>query len=488
RANRWTFCADARNTASPVCEPVAYLCLVDSTADTRCTTNTIVAKFCADSANADTAPCGVNVARWEKYAYSVEVSVDNNGTPNDETDDITTETRTKATIEEITTDSDNTGFINLPVVEYDPPEADTAPGRKQRAALSDAVVQNGASTASLILLTLGNHKEGIDPAVNLLGEETDGAFFFNGAQNGRDIFYAGITPTTDLGAPLDMPTTATWHGRIRLYTGFVNGVGYGEDDFQLMINFAEGAGTLASVTTVSNRGNTAVVTIDGKFDSLGLVTGTTTVKTGDTTYGGLLTGLIGKEGAVGGFVADGNKGIKDDETESTNKNLFAGAFVANNKICEANPFSFRCRAEFDTARRAVVAKCIGDTPDGQTCAEAKRFICNANGDYSALNANDPTQFAAFGDYSNPFASLCDGDGTDQSIAAVKTLRRNACLADTPASRASGNCPTILTAEGVNTDIWTARAVEDNGTTKLTFREMVKKVYAENDSPTAFLAT
>ncbi|MCA8833824.1 MAG: hypothetical protein K8953_01955, partial [Proteobacteria bacterium] len=84
-----------------------------------------------------------------------------------------------------------------------------------------------------------------------------------------------------------------------------------------------------------------------------------------------------------------------------------------------------------------------------------------------------------------FASLCDDDGTDVSIATVAALRKSACLAD---DTESPDCPGIITAEGVNTDIWTARAVEDNGTTKLTIRETVKKVYAENDSPTEFLTT
>ncbi|MCA8833532.1 MAG: hypothetical protein K8953_00475, partial [Proteobacteria bacterium] len=445
RANRWTFCADARNTASPVCEPVAYLCLVDSTADTRCTTNTIVTKFCANSANADTAPCGVNAARWGEYAYVV----DDKGTS------VTTDdTRTKATIETITTDSPNTGFMNLPVVEYNPLEVGKDPGANQRDALDAAATKQVGVSVDVRILTLGNHQVGSDPAVNLLGKETDGAFFFNGQQNGRNIFYAGITPTTDLGAPLDIPTTATWHGRIHLYTGFTSGVGYQEDDFQLMVNFADGAGagTLASVTTVSNAGHTAVVTIAGKFDKVGLVYGTTTVKVGDTTYGGLLTGLIGKEGAVGGFVADGNKGIKDDRTESTTRNLYAGAFVANNKICTLNPFNPRCRKEFADARAVVVEKCSGAglSPIPPTmlvpllepeieakmvkiaeCAEAKPSICRVTNNY------DTTQFTEAEDYTKPFASLCDDDGTDVSIATVAALRKSACLAD---DTESPNCP------------------------------------------------
>ena len=462
RTERWTFCTQVANVTNSICEPVAYLCSAVGDVDARCTTHTIVADFCAEPANEGKAPCGVNTARWAKHAYVV----DDKGTS------VTTDdTRTKAPIlETILSTSDKAGFINLPVVTYEPPDEGEDPGPKQKEALeAAAATPMDVTEVNLNLLTLGNHKVGDDPAVNLLGEEEDGAFFFNGIQNARNIFYAGITATTDLGAPLvapdgdDAPTKLTWNGRIHIYANIYGGIALRSDDFQLKIDFADG--TLKSETTIIHPRDTAVVTIVGKFDRFGLVYGTTTLNIAGI-HGGLLTGLIGIEGAVAAFVSDSESNLD-----------YAGAFVANDKVCTLQPFGAKCLNEFDDERAVVAKKCIGVdiSPNDETCAAAKPFICVATrGDYDA-------RFAAGEDYSNPFASLCSGI---ESVALV-ALQREACIAGTPASSdatfpVGESCSTLITAGGVTANVWEHTAEKTDGT-KLVIRKTIEQVYDETAS-------
>ena len=501
RTNRWTFCLKEGNATHSICEPVAYLCSIAvGDVDVRCKTNTtgvtvagdycddianantatcnVTVAFCADSANEGKAPCGVNTARWAEYAYSVD-----EGALPDASDDTTT----KAPIlETILSTSDETGFINLPEVTYDPPDEGEDPGPKQKEALeAAAATPMDVMEVNLNLLTLGNHKVGSDPAVNLLGEEEDGAFFFNGIQNARNIFYAGITATTDLGAPLvapdgvDAPTKLTWNGRIHLYANIYGGIALRSDDFQLEIDFDDS--TLKSETTIIHPRDTAVVTITGKFDRFGLVYGTTTLNLNTAgMYGGLLTGLIGIEGAVGAFVSNSESSLD-----------FAGAFVANDKVCTLQPFGAKCFKEFNEERAMIADGCSGAglspippemlvapiAPEIATkmakiaeCAAAKPFIC------VATSRNYDARFAAGEDYSNPFASLCSGI---ESVALV-ALKREACIAGTPASSdatfpVGESCSTLITAGGVTANIWEHTAEKTDGT-KLAIRKTIERVY------------
>ncbi len=481
RTNRWTFCLKEGNATHSICEPVAYLCSAVGDVDVRCKTNTtgvtvagdycddianantaacnVTVAFCADSANEGKAPCGVNAARWAKHAYVV----DDKGTS------VTTDdTRTEAPIlETILSTSDETGFINLPVVTYEPPDEGEDPGPKQKEALeAAAATPMDVMEVNLNLLTLGNHKVGDDPAVNLLGEEEDGAFFFNGIQNARNIFYAGITATTDLGAPLvapdgdDAPTKLTWNGRIHLYANIYGGIALRSDDFQLKMDFDDS--TLKSETTIIHPRDTAVVTITGKFDRFGLVYGTTTLNLNTAgMYGGLLTGLIGIEGAVGAFVSNSESSLD-----------FAGAFVANDKVCTLKPFGAKCLKEFDDERAVVAKKCIGVDilPNDPTCAAAKPFIC------VATSRNYDARFAVEEDYSNPFAPLC----SDIESAALVALQREACIAGTPASSdatfpVGESCSTLITAGGVTANVWEHTAEKTDGT-KLAIRKTIERVY------------
>ena len=182
-------------------------------------------------------------------------------------------------------------------------------------------------------------------------------------------------------------------------------------------------------------------------------------------YGGLITGLIGEEGVVGAFISNGQGTDEDGMAVTTRTNPYAGTFVANNKVCTRNPFNARCLKEFAEARAVVATRCRGGdiSPDDPTCAVAKPSICRVTNDY------DIRQFKAEENYVDPFVPLCNNDGTADSIREVKALRKTACLAD---DSVNPNCPAIITAEGVNTDIWTARAVKNDGT-KLTIRETIE---------------
>ncbi len=122
------------------------------------------------------------------------------------------------------------------------------------------------------------------------GEATDGfAIFLNG-----DVHNAGILSTTRLGAPLAETTTnARWTGR------FSERVGQGDianTNITLMVSYSGTSGTITS-TSIGSGG--AYTFTDVAFNNVGIITGTIT-RTADTSAG-IVTGLIGAEGAVAVF-------------------------------------------------------------------------------------------------------------------------------------------------------------------------------------------
>ncbi len=155
------------------------------------------------------------------------------------------------------------------------------------------------------------------------GEATDGvAFFF--ASSG---FYAGILSGTDLGAPVDNPagTTASWVGQLQ--TIFFDT----KKDFVLEVTFGGTGDNAGSIEAFVHRQSRDPYYnyyahhfhLKGDFDDSGLITGTIDAgkftnndreDTSGTRWAGVLTGLIGQEGAVGVFHSNGS--------------LYAGGFVA----------------------------------------------------------------------------------------------------------------------------------------------------------------
>ena len=120
-------------------------------------------------------------------------------------------------------------------------------------------------------------------------------------------FYAGLLPTTTLGAPItDINTDAIWDAKVALSDRQTS------PSFKMRVTFDGSQGTINS-GTVSSGGvftngvapNTSL-NIRGRFRSDGLLYGTT----GRGVWSSTLTGLIGVDGAVGAFWgASGPQGI-----------------------------------------------------------------------------------------------------------------------------------------------------------------------------------
>ena len=181
-------------------------------------------------------------------------------------------------------------------------------------------------------------------AINSLGgDSADGVAFFKGQVGNNSYYYAGILSGTDLGALRTETTgTAQWNGifqaigrRVELgYNG--RNIAYANTnvytDFTLTVNFGAGeqAGTISASVHVSNPYN-SLYSLTGNFDSIGIITGTVERSVGNfagDTYrkSGILTGLIGQEGAVGAFIS---------ESAST-RGYYSGGFVARPPDDEEN--------------------------------------------------------------------------------------------------------------------------------------------------------
>ncbi len=145
------------------------------------------------------------------------------------------------------------------------------------------------------------------------GDAMDGVVFFRAEKDSQTYNYAGILTGTNLGAPLTVAadTTAEWNGNFYALVGYVAI----DTDFTLTVDFST-ARTL-NAKTYGKRNN--YVTLDNAvYDADGVITGGITIRSGANTAAGVLTGLIGADGAVGTFYSN-DRGA----------NSYAGGFVAN---------------------------------------------------------------------------------------------------------------------------------------------------------------
>ena len=158
------------------------------------------------------------------------------------------------------------------------------------------------------------------------GDVSDGVAFFLGSAAANANAYAGILAGTDLGAVPETATqSATWNGQF-----LVIGTYPVNKDFELEIDFS--AESVTAFVQVRDEDDPLHFLINGTFNRNGVISGT--VELGDYTGNdrdatlvntpdrgsGMLTGLIGEQGAVGVFLKD-----NDDPGQSFN---FAGGFVA----------------------------------------------------------------------------------------------------------------------------------------------------------------
>ncbi|MGU9963923.1 MAG: hypothetical protein ACNYPD_07490 [Candidatus Halichondribacter symbioticus] len=186
----------------------------------------------------------------------------------------------------------------------------------------------------------------VAPQINTLnlaslgGEAKNGMAWFYGLSGvGGDIepyrYYSGILSGTNLGAPLtsaDASVSVPWAGKIGasyLSSDRSDGTGLNKSDFELTVDFANNE-IRAFVKRVSAFSDTDHFLLKAAFDGTGRFDGTIihatfagSVEAGAQTNvtNGVVTGIIGKQGAVGAFYGGA------DDTDDSQGN-FAGGFVA----------------------------------------------------------------------------------------------------------------------------------------------------------------
>ena len=152
----------------------------------------------------------------------------------------------------------------------------------------------------------------------------DGFAYFVTNSSAAFIGYAGILPTTNLGAPLAMqPANAVWAGHFSTGTTTNIAVNYFVDFTNGKFGFSNDEGNDTDGTLMNNS---STFTMDAHFGSHASANGYSAGRMGGTlviaeTGGGGeadIVGLIGAEGAVGVFVNEGERGG------------FIGGFTATN--------------------------------------------------------------------------------------------------------------------------------------------------------------
>ncbi len=300
--------------------------------------------------------------------------------------------------------------------------------------------------------------------VALGGDRADGMAFFVDKSNRVDYStrgYVGVLSGTNLGAPLtDTEGSAKWIGAFQYH---------GEDprDFILNISFGTGAGAGKIEALIQKSHSLYDIHIVGEFNDTGVITGTAVSgffrvndpdnrgnRNINTT--GELTGLIGEEGAVGGFLI-GNS---------------YGGFVARppsgeelrtlEQTCNDNPFDRLCNVGYETQRNVIIEHCIiGDNSfDSNRCGYLNRWYgCLKDPFQSDCDDNFPVHYqqardnrlafcrtvgnagnaACTGRYTfahictnHPFDAQCRGDND------YRPIRRDACSGNPFATRCAGD--------------------------------------------------
>ena len=170
--------------------------------------------------------------------------------------------------------------------------------------------------------------------VALGGDAADGVEFFHGFIGGfvgDQINYAGLLSGTDLGAPLvvEAGKTAEWKGHLLV-------IGYAtlalETDFMLTVDFSSNR-----TLTASTRVGTAITSphhflLEGTtYDANGVITGKILVQNKGNFVNGVVTGLIGEQGAVAAILSTDDTASSKNDIKGTNSigaTSYVGGFVA----------------------------------------------------------------------------------------------------------------------------------------------------------------
>ena len=203
----------------------------------------------------------------------------------------------------------------------------------------------GATDATHFSLTLKSAMYSGEP-LGGAGDASDGfAAFVDTVATGNYLYYAGLLLNTDLGSPLTETTgSVTWYGQIQIFrAGFEDN----NEDFQLKITFgtnpavSDSVGSIEGIVKTGNPNGNQHYQLKGTYDASGVITGTTTrgAFTGSPLVtaepvNGILTGLIGAQGAVGAFISGSNIGAVNGSTKDNiignadSSTAYAGGFVA----------------------------------------------------------------------------------------------------------------------------------------------------------------
>ena len=167
------------------------------------------------------------------------------------------------------------------------------------------------------------------------GDGDDGVSFFKGGYAGKAVgYYAGLLPDTDVGVPLDNVTqSGTWSGRFQALINVLDDEKI-DVSFPLRVNF----GMKTIYAFLENAVNsTHSFEIDGSFADSEVLSGSVNFARDDNNNDmlestenlyipGVLTGLIGSDGAVGAFHGTINNG--------NGILAFSGGFVAAPSPCQ----------------------------------------------------------------------------------------------------------------------------------------------------------
>ncbi len=176
------------------------------------------------------------------------------------------------------------------------------------------------------------------------GDATDGVDFFPAditiigtraesyVTTTQRTYHAGLWDSTDLGAAISLGVafngdmTAMWKGKFSVFQG--DTARFDDDDFTLEIDFINNS---FSATVDDTNANNDYY-LSGSYTTNGVMTGQVnhSENASDlTTKNGILTGLIGQEGAVGVFVSN----VGDEEKNTIDGGMgatgYAGGFVAS---------------------------------------------------------------------------------------------------------------------------------------------------------------
>ncbi|MCH9663418.1 MAG: hypothetical protein K0U66_07150, partial [Gammaproteobacteria bacterium] len=236
-----------------------------------------------------------------------------------------------------------------------------------------------------------------------MGDATDGVVFVSDTI--ENSMYVGLLSGTDLGAPLTTTTNdiqTIWPGRLAY---LINGALTEDGDFTLTVDFAN----------MRISGDVAVAggfALEGSYDEFGVITGIIKGKQVGTLAGSV-SGLIGRQGAVGAFVIN------------TSDPRRVGGFVAAPvaKVTATSYAHFERHHKALTGDRQLHANLTtgGAAAFGVTTATGLSTMVGIGATFTTANPGEfgSTAYKLGGDESSPdgFALLNGVGGTDKRLRA-----------------------------------------------------------------------